>query len=180
MRELTYTQPQTWIAILFVIISLILVAVFVTIGRSARRDVPFDEVKRVGYGIRTWWLAAFGTLLTAGVVASFFLLPYSGARGATGKAQQVKVKGGQYYWALSPKTVSAGRVKFFVTAVDVNHGFGIYSPKGEMLGSVQAMPGYTNKLDVQLDEPGDYLISCLELCGVAHHKMHATFKVTKR
>jgi len=180
VRELTYTQPQIWIAILFAVIALILIAVFVTIARSSRREVAFDQVKEVGYGIRTWWLAALGTLLAIGVIGSLFFLPYSGARGATGSAQEVKVKGGQYYWAISPKTVRAGRVRFKVTSADVNHGFGVYSPKGEMLGSVQAMPGYTNKLDMQLDEPGEYLISCLELCGAAHHKMHAIFEVTRR
>lgn len=180
MRELTYNQPQIWIAILFAVIALILIGIFVTVARSARSDVPFDEVKTVGYGIRRWWLAGLATLLTAGVVASLFLLPYSGARGATGKAQLVTVKGGQFYWAVSPKTVSTGHVKFVVTSADVNHGLGIYGPKGEMLGSVQAMPGYTNRLDIQLDEPGEYLLSCLELCGIGHHKMHVAFKVTRR
>jgi cytochrome c oxidase subunit 2 len=180
VRELTYTQPQILIAILFVVITVLLVGVFVTVARSSRREVPFDEVKTVGYGIRRWWLAGLATLLGAGVVASLFLLPYSGARGATGKAQLVSVKGGQYYWAISPKTVSTGHVKFTVTSADVNHGLGIYSPKGEMLGNVQAMPGYTNRLDIQLDEPGEYLFSCLELCGVSHHKMHATLTVTSK
>jgi cytochrome c oxidase subunit II len=177
VRSLSYTQPQIWVAIVFVVISVLLTAAFVAIGRSARREVAFEDVKRVGYGIRTWWLVGLATLLTVGVVGSLFVLPYSGARGATGPAQNVSVKGGQFYWTVSPNQVSAGRVKFAVTSADVNHGLGIYSPKGEMLGSVQAMPGYTNKLDVQLDEPGDYQLSCLELCGAGHDKMQAILKV---
>jgi len=180
VRELTYTQPQTWIGLLFAVIVVLLVAAFITIGRSSRREVEFDRVKTIGYGIRTWWFVGFGFLLTFGVVISLFFLPYSGARGATGKPQPVAVKGGQYYWTTSPQSVSPGNVRFEVTSADVNHGLGIYSPKGEMIGSVQAMPGYTNKLSVQLTEPGDYQLSCLELCGTGHHKMQAKLTVRNR
>lgn len=180
MRELTYTQPQTWIGLLFIVIVVLLVIVFVTIGRSARQDVEFEKVKEVGYRIRSYWLAGFATLLICGLFISLFFLPYSGARGATGKPQPVAVKGGQFYWIVNPKTVAPGRVHLEVSAADVNHGLGIYSPKGEMIGSVQAMPGYTNKLDVQLTEPGDYLLSCLEFCGVGHHKMQTTLTVKEQ
>lgn len=180
MHELTYTQPQTWIGLLFLLIVVLLVTAFVAIGRSSRRDVPYEEVARVGYGIRTWWFIGFATVLTFGVVTSFFFLPYSGARGVSGKAQPVAVKGGQYYWTVSPQAVKPGHVRLRVTSADVNHGLGIYSPRGEMVGSVQAMPGYTNTLDLQLTEAGEYQLSCLELCGTGHHKMHSTLTVSER
>ncbi|MEZ5121979.1 MAG: hypothetical protein R2736_10460 [Solirubrobacterales bacterium] len=178
MRELTYTQPQIWILIGLAVIAVLLVTAWAAIARSSRREAPFDQVKKVGYGIRTWWLIGFGTLLTTGVVMSFFFLPYSGARSPHGTPQDVAIKGGQFYWTMSPNTVHAGRVKIALTSADVNHGLGIYGPRGEMIGSVQAMPGYTNRLDIQLDEPGEYLLSCLEFCGIGHHKMHAVLKVT--
>jgi len=179
MRQLTYTQPQIWIAIAFAIVAVLLVMVFVAVARSSRREVAFDQVKTVGYGVRTWWLVGLGTLLATGVGLSFFALPYSGARSPHGTAQPVAIKGGQFYWTMSPSSVRAGRVKISLTSADVNHGLGIYSPRGEMLGSVQAMPGYTNKLDIQLDQPGDYMLSCLEMCGIGHHKMHAILKVVR-
>ena len=47
-----------------------------------------------------------------------------------------------------------------------------------VLGNVQAMPGYTNDLRLTLDEPGTYLISCLEFCGRDHHRMFREFEVT--
>jgi cytochrome c oxidase subunit 2 len=65
-----------------------------------------------------------------------------------------------------------------VTSADVNHGFGLYDPDGELLGSVQAMPGYTNHLDLRLDKPGQYLVACLEFCGLGHHEMASQFEVT--
>lgn len=180
MRELTYAEPQTWILGLFVVIAIVLLTAFVAIGRSSRRDEEFERVKTVGYAIRTWWFAGLATVLAAGVVVSLFFLPYSGARGTTGPAHNVAVKGGQYYWIVAPRSVPAGHVRFLVTSADVNHGLGIYSPQGEMVGSVQAMPGYTNRLNVQLDKPGTYQLSCLEMCGVGHHKMQGVLKVTGR
>jgi cytochrome c oxidase subunit 2 len=180
VRELNYAQPQAWIAILFAVIVVLLVAAFVAIGRSSRREVDFARVKAVGYGVRTWWFAGLAVLLTCGVALSIFNLPYSGAREPVGAARAVAVQGGQFYWTVAPDTVPAGRVRMSVTSADVNHGLGVYSPAGELLGSVQAMPGYTNTLDVQLDEPGEYLLSCLEMCGVGHHHMHAVLKVAGR
>ena len=41
-------------------------------------------------------------------------------------------------------------MRFDVTSVDVNHGFGVYDPNGRLIGSVQAMPGYTNELELDL------------------------------
>jgi cytochrome c oxidase subunit II len=62
----------------------------------------------------------------------------------------------------------------------VNHGFGIYAPDGELLGSVQAIPGFHNRLDLTLDEPGSYFVGCLEFCGVGHHRMNRRLRVTER
>ncbi|MFN8163945.1 MAG: hypothetical protein U0R26_08985 [Solirubrobacterales bacterium] len=126
--------------------------------------------------MRRLWLA-FLVVLLGGVVGwSLFLLPYSAGKGA--KAT-VKVSGGQFYWSLSPLTVPAGSdVTFDVTSVDVNHGFGVYDPDGHLLGSVQAMPGYHNQLELDLSQPGTYLISCLEFCGFKHTDMTREFKVS--
>ncbi len=177
MRELSYAQPQIWLAVVFVIITIAIVAAFVTIGLSARRDIDFKRVKAVGYGARTWWLISLGALLSVGLISSLFYLPYSAADDG-GTAQAVTVSSGQYYWTVNPPSVPPGDVKVSVTSVDVNHGLGIYSPSGEMIGSVQAMPGYTNTVRVTLDEPGEYQLSCLEYCGVGHHLMQGTITVT--
>ena len=93
----------------------------------------------------------------------------------------VKVTGGQFFWSLVPDRVTVGtRVRFDVTAVDVNHGFGVYDPQGRLLGSVQAMPGYHNKLDLTLGDAGRYVIRCMEFCGLNHAAMEAFFTVTGR
>ena len=110
---------------------------------------------------------------------SLFDLPF--ASGSDAGRTVVKVTGGQFFWSLSPNRVPAGaHVRFDVTSIDVNHGFGLYDPHGHLIGSVQAMPGYHNKLDLNLTEAGVYQIRCLELCGLSHSTMESTFTVTRR
>jgi cytochrome c oxidase subunit 2 len=176
VREPSFTQPQIAIAIAFAVIAVLLAAFFTFVAVRTRRDVEFEEVRTVGYRIRPWWFAFLAVLLTTGVVVSLFLLPYSQARG---HVEVMRVSGGQFYWSIAPRSVPAGtRVRFDVTGVDVNHALGLYGPDGNLLGVVQAMPGYTNRLEMRLEDPGSYLVACLEFCGIGHHRMFRTFQVT--
>ncbi len=68
-------------------------------------------------------------------------------------------------------------VEFRVTSFDVNHGFGIYNDKAELVTQTQAMPGYVNRLRWKFTEPGHYNILCLEYCGMAHAGMRGNFIV---
>lgn len=70
-------------------------------------------------------------------------------------------------------------VEFRVTSLDVNHGFAVYAPSNKLVGQTQAMPGYVNRLFLQLDEPGTYTVLCLEYCGPSHHIMRASFEVVE-
>jgi cytochrome c oxidase subunit 2 len=174
-----YGDPQIAIGVVFAAIALLLAGAFLVIGLQAGSEVSVERVHRVGYWLRKRWLAL---LLVIGVLVvgiSLFDLPY-----ATGNAvgrTVVKVSGGQFFWSLVPDRVPAGtRVRFDVTSIDVNHGFGLYNPQGHLIGSVQAMPGYHNKLDLTLSEAGVYRIRCLELCGLNHSTMQSTFTVTPR
>lgn len=176
---LHYGDPQIAIGAVFAALALLLACVFVAIGVNAGTEVAFERVHRVGYWLRKRWLAL---LLVVGVLVvgiSLFDLPY--ASGGAGGATVVKVSGGQFFWALAPDKVPAGtRVRFDVTSVDVNHGFGLYDPHGHLIGSVQAMPGYHNKLDLTLGEAGVYQIRCLEFCGLSHSTMEGSFTVAAR
>ena len=176
--KLHFGEPQTALAIVFAVLALCLAALFVVVAAQTRSEVPFERVQRVGYWIRRRWLVFLALLGVSVVATSLFFLPYS-----SGAKPDVVVRatGGQFYWSLSPASVPAGtRVRFDVTSADVNHGFGLYDPDGELLGSVQAMPGFHNEMNVTLDKPGEYLISCLEFCGVDHHAMARSFKVLER
>ena len=174
---LRYGEPQVAIGIVFVILVVLLVGVFAVGARQSATDVPFERVQAVGYWLRGRWLAFLGGLLVVVVGISLSTLPY--AHGGTNRTV-VMVKGGQFYWSLTPGRVRAGTpVRFDVTSVDVNNGFGIYDPHGHLIGSVQAMPGRHNELDLTFRTPGVYRILCLEYCGLIHHLMQASFTVTR-
>lgn len=176
---LEYGETQVVVAVVFAVLAVTIVGVAFAVAVHARRDVPYEDVARTGYGVlRRPWLAFLTGLLVLCVGFSFFLLPYAsgGPPGTT-----VKVSGGQFFWTIDPAVLPAHtEVRFDVTAVDVNHGFGVYDPRGRLIGSVQAMPGYVNELDLTFDLPGEYLIRCFEYCGLSHHDMVATFRVEER
>lgn len=174
--ELSFGGFQIVVMIVFAVITAFLAAIFVVVATQARRNVEFETVTDTGYRLRRVWLAFLALLLGSAVVISLFFMPYPSSADSTAT---VRVSGGQFYWSISPPEVPAGsQVRFDVTSVDVNHGFGIYDPDGQLMGSVQAMTGYHNNLDLTLDKPGTYMISCLEFCGVRHHEMVREFKVT--
>lgn len=176
---LRFGEPQVAIGIVFAILVLLLATAFVVIGVHAASDVEFPRVQRVGYWIRKRWLAL---LVGIGVIVfglSLFRLPY--ASGSGGDRTVVKVTSGQFFWSFVPNRVPAGtKVRFDVTSLDVNHGFGLYDPHGHLIGSVQAMPGYHNELDLTLTQAGTYPVRCLEFCGLNHSTMENTFTVTPR
>lgn len=68
-------------------------------------------------------------------------------------------------------------VEFRVASKDVNHGFGIYNDKAELVAQTQAMPGYINKLRWKFNQPGTYNILCIEYCGMFHEIMRTSFTV---
>jgi len=174
-----YGDPQIAIGVVFAVLALLLACAFVVIGVQAGSEASEERVHRVGYWLRKRWLAL---LLVIGVLVvgiSLFDLPFASG-GADGRTV-VKVIGGQFFWSLSPDRVPDGtRVRFDVTSIDVIHGFGLYDPHGHLIGSVQALPGYHNELDLTLSEAGVYRIRCLELCGLNHSTMQNTFTVAAR
>jgi cytochrome c oxidase subunit 2 len=176
---LHYGDPQIAIGAAYAVLVALFAVAFIVIAWQAGTEVGFDRVHAVGYWLRNRWLAV---LVVSGVLVlgiSFFDLPYATGSGA-GRTL-VKVTSGQFFWSLQPDRVPVGaRVRFDVTSVDVNHNFGLYSPRGHLVGEVQAMPGYHNKLDLTMREAGVYRIRCLEYCGLNHARMDGKFTVVGR
>jgi cytochrome c oxidase subunit 2 len=162
----------------FGLIAFVIAAVFVVGAVTSRRDVPLEQVQRRGYWFRKRWLAFLAALVPVIVGVGALTAPFASGSGAD--RTRVTVTSGQFFFTLDPPSVPAGsEVRFAVTAKDVTHGFGLYNPAGELIGSVQAMPGYTNELDLTLTEPGTYRVLCFEFCGVGHHAMQSRFVVTE-
>lgn len=171
---------QLAVGLLFVGLTLCVIAVLVAVARHAHGPaLSYAEVAKPGYALRRVWFWVVLTTATAAVVMSLFALPYPTAVRAS-HAVPVRVVGQQYAWQLSTTRFHAGEtVDFAVTSLDVNHGYGLYDPTGELMAQVQAMPGYVNHLIVTFRLPGTYIVRCLEYCGEFHHLMEFTFTVTR-
>ena len=124
------------------------------------------------------WLIAVSVALVSLLFATIFFTPYGDS--ANGKPVQiVKVTGQQFAWKITPSTVVAGKkVRFDVTSIDVNHGFGVYTSGLKYLFQVQAVPNQPTSVYHTFKTPGIYKVLCLEFCGKNHHLMEAQFEVT--
>jgi cytochrome c oxidase subunit 2 len=75
-----------------------------------------------------------------------------------------------------PIEVPADRpVTFRLTSGDVLHGLNIAGTNANAM----AVPGYVSQFTVTFDEPGEYLITCHEYCGLYHHAMVGRLIVTE-
>jgi cytochrome c oxidase subunit 2 len=75
---------------------------------------------------------------------------------------------------FSPLHIPAGsEVTFFVTSMDVQHGFKIAETNINMM----VLPGQISTLKAKFDRPGTYNVICHEYCGsggptIGHHTMY--------
>lgn len=169
------------VLIVTVVLMAIVTAFFIFVALNASR--PPGEHAAVQSKAGAFRSKLFWVLVVAGVIITVITtldLPYAATRGqVSADAVAIDVKGYQWYWELSSQEVKAGTpVVFHVTTADVNHGLGIYGPDMRLVGQTQAMPGYTNSLEMRFDQPGTYQLMCLEYCGLAHHQMISEFTVT--
>ena len=140
----------------------------------AGEPVPQDVVFSEGYAVRRFWLALVLAVAVAAFVISIPHFPYPSAA-TSGRTYTIVAQ--QYGFTL-PATLPADTpVVFAVTSRDVNHGFGIYDPRDRLIGQVQAMPDYVNRLPFEFHLRGRYTVRCLEYCGIGHAAMQGSFEV---
>ena len=154
-------------------------AVLVMLGVALSTRLPAlaqSDVTRQGYALRRVWLWVLGASIIAAFALSLPSFPYPTAAQSR-SLPHFAVVAQQFSFRLPATIPRDTDVIFDVTSTDVNHGFGIYDPNGELVAQVQAMPDYTNHLPVRFSVPGTYTIRCLEYCGIAHHVMQASFEV---
>lgn len=123
-------------------------------------------------------------LLAFGIPIGHRMLPLPPAEG---KAVEVHVIGHQWWWEVKyPDTdivlvnelhIPAGLpVDVHLTTADVIHAFWV--PR--LGGKLDAIPGRTNILRLQTDQPGRYRGQCAEFCGMHHAHMQFTVEVHPR
>ena len=64
-------------------------------------------------------------------------------------------------------------VNFYVTSIDVQHGFKLQDTNVNM----QIVPGQVSKLTVEFDEVGEFPYICNEFCGIGHAAMFGSVTV---
>ncbi len=163
----------------------IVLAAFLAVASRSGDPADFGPVQARFYRVRPLWLAALIAVGTWASVETLADLPYAATHqpepAETSPALPVEVSAHQWRWEVSRQQVPAGRpVELRVRAADVNHGFALYSPDGDIVAQTQAMPGYVNELRHTFTEPGTYKVMCLEYCGLGHHRMTAELTVTAR
>ncbi|TAN09146.1 MAG: cytochrome oxidase [Burkholderiaceae bacterium] len=172
-------QGSVWI-ISLVFIGMVAVIFLFTISGGGRfaNAAEKDHVERRMELIRVGF---FSAMMIALIFVTFFTLvrfPIPPQQGSLGASQVIVAVGRQWNWELSSNQIEVGKpVEFEVTSDDVNHGFAIYDPEGELVTQVQAMPDVTNKLLYTFTKPGTYHVLCLEYCGVGHPTMRADIHV---
>ncbi|HRK57802.1 MAG TPA: hypothetical protein PLQ67_09820 [Burkholderiaceae bacterium] len=143
---------------------------------NTKGEAALERIAPKAYAFRTWLLVV---VLVAGAILAYQTLkpwPHEGIEKTTLK--RFHINSMQWAWELDETQVIAGdEVEFLVTAKDVNHGFGLYSPTGQLVAQVQAMPGFENKMRYRFITPGTYQILCMEYCGLAHHRMVTSIEV---
>lgn len=180
-------QPQKFYLVIFLVISAVIIAAFWFVYASTKNPKPDWQVKSA-YKLRGKFFYALAGMIIVITLFTLSALPY--VSGTLLPDVVVSVEAQQFSFIIrSPQEDGAGvgatrfelpvnkLVEFRVTSKDVNHGFGIYTPQGELVSQVQAMPGYVNRLRVKFDQPGIYNILCLEYCGVAHPAMKAEIEI---
>lgn len=170
-------QQLAWV--ISVIGIMLLGVLFLYVYKGSTETKEYDSIQKKWYKVRKYW---FITLVSVMSIATFFSLrnlPYHDQHDSELKnATKVKVGAYQFGWDMSQLEFTVGEtIEFDVTSKDVNHGFGIYNDKDELLAQVQAMPRYTNKLFYTFEKAGTYKILCLEYCNVGHHMMIKTIVV---
>lgn len=153
--------------------------------RGRRRAGPASDEATTRQQARGVTLAA---LVTAGIIVGLAVLDFLVLRGLhdvdpEGDVLTIEVMGHQWWWEVTyepdePRRrfataneihIPVGRpVLLRLRSSDVIHSFWV--PR--LQGKRDLIPGYTNTLWIEADEPGLYRGSCAEFCGIQHGKMH--------
>ena len=103
-------------------------------------------------------------------------LPWSepGVRDLGNGEYDVYIIAQQYLFTPREIRVPVGStVNFYVTSIDVQHGFKLQDTNVNM----QIVPGQVSKLTAEFDDPGEYPYICVEYCGIAHAAMFGSLIV---
>jgi cytochrome c oxidase subunit II len=156
------------------LVVLALLAVALVRGRRRTADEPPPDA--------TNFVVVGGIVIPATIlVAAFAMTIWTDLqlRASGPEALRIEVVGHQFWWEVHyPEQeirtaneihIPVGQpVEILVNPADVIHSFWV----PQLHGKIDMIPGKTNTLRLQADEPGEYRGICAEFCGLAHAHMH--------
>jgi cytochrome c oxidase subunit II len=162
------------------VVLVVVVALWVHAIHRHHDDVDNERIKQ----IHRRWIVSGGValplfsitlLLMFGIPAGHQMLPLPPEEG---EAFRVEVTGHQWWWdvrypdsliaLVNEVHIPAGvPVDVYLHSADVIHSFWV--PR--LGGKTDMIPGHTNVLRLQADEPGTYRGQCAEFCGRDHAHM---------
>ena len=145
-----------------------------------------DDVEGDKPGEKRSWYAVLGlgiampivVISTLFVISDLFVIKTTQAPASTTTRLTVKVIGHQWWWEVrydGTRAVTANeihiptgtRVNVVGTTADVIHSFWV----PELNKKVDTIPGQTNVVELDADQPGRYRGQCAEFCGLQHAHM---------
>jgi len=92
----------------------------------------------------------------------------SGIRELGPKNYEVYMVAQTWFWQPNEIRIPAGsKLSIYITSRDVQHGFRVVGTDINMM----VIPGQVSHAVHVFDEPGEYLITCHEYCGLGHATM---------
>jgi cytochrome c oxidase subunit 2 len=159
-------------------------AVFLLFLGWLRRRTPGIPIVGQREGLTTALVVVFGILIPLGtniavfVTANFVVAKTTDAPAPDSTAMTIEVTGHQWFWEVRyPGTravtaneihIPAGeRVDVVARTADVIHSFWV----PQLNRKIDMIPGHTNRILLEADEPGRYRGQCAEFCGAQHAHM---------
>jgi cytochrome c oxidase subunit 2 len=178
-----------WLMLVVATVIFAVVLALIVLGLLRRRGQDEPQPASRGRKFVVW----LGVVMPAIVLLGLFLLTLRAlpetAATAGGKPDLViGVKGHQYFWDVTYPGAHPFRtaneiyipvgepVRLDVTTDDVLHSLWI----PELNRKIDMIPGRTNQLDIETDDPGIYEGRCAEFCGLGHAWMGITVTALPR
>ena len=177
-----------WTAVAVSVVVFTLLGVALKRARSASSgDAPLTpEASAQLEGRTTGFVLIGGGLIPALILVVATVITLSGLavfdRPPDGVDHSIVVRGHMFWWEVSyPEHgivtaneihIPVGRpVRVELESADVIHSFWV----PQLHGKMEMIPGKTNVIYMQADEPGTYFGKCAEFCGISHANMEFLF-----
>lgn len=172
-----------FVVTLIFVIPFTIVFVYVVYRKSRPGQSTGDTTKSLSRHEGVWVGVVVVLFIAFNLMSLGYMPTIQTANAATHEnIQQVDVTAVSWAYEISDRTLETGRpVRFSGKSSDTMHGFAVYHPDGDVLFTMMLMPGLERPTSLihTFNDPGTYIVRCLEYCGIAHHAMRDQLTVVQ-